>query len=98
MSCWVVPAIAAEVWGIPVIQVLERIRKGILPTKSELGFTLVDVAPGSPVMGKSAPAPAVHGPTFVYADENSVRLDWHEPRRLTSRLRRPPARQLAAAA
>ena len=48
MSCWVVAAVAAELWGIPVAQVMARVRCGDVPWKRELGFLLVDVAPNSP--------------------------------------------------
>lgn len=47
MSCWVVPTVAAELWGMPLNAVLEQIREGRIASKTELGFVLVDVAPGS---------------------------------------------------
>src|SRR5947208_4273396 len=47
MSCWVVPSIAAELWGIPLEQLMGQIRAGAVTSKSEHGFTLVDVAPDS---------------------------------------------------
>jgi hypothetical protein len=49
MSCWVVPTIAAELWGIPVQQVMDGMKSGTIPSKTESGFTFVDVAPNSPV-------------------------------------------------
>jgi hypothetical protein len=55
MGCWVVPVVAAEMWNVPVNQVLEGIRSGKIPTKTELGFTLVDVAPGSPATSIKRP-------------------------------------------
>ena len=48
MSCWVVPTIAAELWGIPVQQVMDSLIAGHIPSKTESGFTFVDVAPDSP--------------------------------------------------
>jgi hypothetical protein len=48
MSCWVVPSIAAELWGVPVQQVLDGMHAGHIPSKQESGFTFVDVAPNSP--------------------------------------------------
>jgi len=45
MSCWVVPEIAADLWGIPLEQVLERIGDGSVPTKHEGDFVFVDVKP-----------------------------------------------------
>jgi hypothetical protein len=48
MSCWVVPMVAAEMWGVPVDAVLQKARSGEVPTKSENGFMFIDVAPDSP--------------------------------------------------
>lgn len=48
MSCWVVPMVAAEMWGVPVEAVLQRARDGEVPSKSENGFMFIDVAPDSP--------------------------------------------------
>jgi hypothetical protein len=48
MSCWVVPAVAAEFWQMPVDQVMAKLASGDLVTKEEHGFTLIDVAPNSP--------------------------------------------------
>src|SRR4051794_24771063 len=50
MSCWVVPTIAAELWGCSVDQVMSKIRSGELPTRDEAGWTFVDVAPDSPTI------------------------------------------------
>ncbi|WP_428937185.1 hypothetical protein [Fontivita pretiosa] len=49
MSCWVVPSVAAEIWGVSVDTILARINSGQLPTKNDLGRIFVDVAPHSPV-------------------------------------------------
>jgi hypothetical protein len=46
MSCWVAPAVAAEIWGVSVQQVMERVGAGLFPSKVELGFTVVNIAPG----------------------------------------------------
>jgi hypothetical protein len=59
MSCWVVPGVAAELWGVALEQVLESIRLGQVPSKREYHFTLVDVAPNSP---KAEPHQAAHAP------------------------------------
>ena len=48
MSCWVVPTIAAELWGVSVQHVLDGLKRGDFPSKNESGFTFVDVAPDSP--------------------------------------------------
>lgn len=67
MSCWVVPAIAAELWGVTLGHVLERVRDGSLSSRHEHGFTFVDVAPDSHTYHRprrpGEPAP----PTFVAA-------------------------------
>src|SRR5438477_9566377 len=61
MSCWVVPTVAAELWGCSVDEVMDSIYRGNVPSKEESGWTFVDVAPESPVMaaaGTSARAEA----------------------------------------
>src|SRR5688572_12060697 len=50
MSCWVVPSVAAELWGVPVEAIQLRVRDGSLTSKQENGFTFIDVAPDSPVL------------------------------------------------
>ena len=50
MSCWVVPSVAAEVWGVPVEQILQRIEDGQIATREDLGRMFVDVAPNSPTI------------------------------------------------
>ena len=47
MSCWVVPAIAAELWGVTINHVLAGVRDGTFASRQEHGFVFVDVAPGS---------------------------------------------------
>jgi hypothetical protein len=63
-----VPAVAAELWSVPVNEVLARIQKGLLPSKSEYGFTLIDVAPQSPIFHRSLkdsePRPLTFKPTM----------------------------------
>lgn len=49
MSCWVVPTLAAELWGVSIAHVLEQIRDGLVPSREEHGFVVVDIAPESPV-------------------------------------------------
>jgi hypothetical protein len=46
MACWVVPAIAAELWGVAVNHVLSGIRDGSIASRKEHGFVFVDAAPG----------------------------------------------------
>ena len=54
MPCWVVPVVAAELWGVSLDHVLRRIDDGTVPSRQEYGFTLVDVAPD----GAAPPTPA----------------------------------------
>jgi hypothetical protein len=48
MSCWVVPSLAAELWHIPLEQLLRGIRDGLIPSRQEEGFTFVDMASSGP--------------------------------------------------
>jgi hypothetical protein len=45
MSCWVVPTIAAEIWGVSVDSILQRVRDGDLAHRVDEGFMFVDVEP-----------------------------------------------------
>ena len=45
MSCWVVPSVAAEFWGVPLDVVWARIYAGQVPHKRDGGFVFVDVEP-----------------------------------------------------
>ncbi|MBC8107998.1 MAG: hypothetical protein H7Z14_15530 [Anaerolineae bacterium] len=69
MSCWVVPTVAAELWGVAVDTILDRARSGVVPSKTENGFMFVDVAPNStrcdPPKGIRPPSP----PTFTVVTE-----------------------------
>jgi hypothetical protein len=55
MSCWVVPSVAAELWGVPIELVLYKAYHGQVPSREENGFTFVDVAPDSPVYVPNRP-------------------------------------------
>ena len=66
MPCWVVPSIAAELWGVSLDLVLARIADGSLASAEDCGFTVVDAAPWGhrahlPPRPTSEPPP----PTFV---------------------------------
>ena len=65
MSCWVVPTIAAEIWGMPLSDLLRRIRDGEIPTKQDAGFTFVDVAPYSNQIERPLLAPDERPATFA---------------------------------
>lgn len=47
MSCWVVPSVAAEFWGVSLDVVWARIYARQVPHKRDGGFIFVDVAPWS---------------------------------------------------
>lgn len=48
MSCWVVPTVAAEYWGVTLDVVWRRIYEGLIPHKNDRGFVFVDVDPWTP--------------------------------------------------
>src|SRR5258706_3462134 len=64
MSCWVVPGVAADLWGVPLEQVLEWIRLGQVPSKSDYHFVLVDMAPNSPQAERRQESPPRRMQTF----------------------------------
>ena len=104
MSCWVVPSIAAEMWGVSVNQILDGVKSGSIPSKSEQGFTFVDLAPDSPVFVAPKPRPALPPPPTYRilsreeiialvgdaSDEFETDEDWRIGRSEASRMRRPP--------
>lgn len=47
MSCWVVPSVAAEFWGVSLDAIWTRVYAGQVPHKRDGGFVFVDVAPWS---------------------------------------------------
>jgi hypothetical protein len=56
MPCWVAPAVAAEMWGMPVDHVMAKIRDGAIPSKSEAGFLFVDIMPEPWAPSSQAPS------------------------------------------
>lgn len=70
MSCWVVPAVAAEYWGVTLDVVWERIYSDLVPHKTERGFMFVDVDPWHP----NCDGFLLHDPpaTFVPADVSVI--------------------------
>jgi len=84
MSCWVVPSIAAELWGTSINDVLSKAKNGNIPSKSEYGFMLVDVAPNSPRMGQHAsePRPLTYQPVAPVeskpAEEEEGELEYEQ--------------------
>lgn len=72
MSCWVVPSVAAEFWGVSLDVVWARIYAGQVPHKRDGGFVFVDVAP----WGADFKGVVYHKPpmTYVAADEDADEL------------------------
>jgi len=62
---WVVPAIAAELWNVSVQHIMDCIREGRIPTRSENGFVFVNVAPHNPSITPPRQRPEDRPPTFV---------------------------------
>ena len=65
MACWVVPAIAAELWGVTVNHVLAGVRDGSIGSRQEHGFLFVDAAPGSYTYQRPLRPDEPRPPTFV---------------------------------
>lgn len=74
MPCWVAPSIAAEIWGVPIELIMQRIKSGQIASKWDEGFLVVDVAPEAPVMKRP---PHLRPPTFtlITGDEMLALLD-----------------------
>ena len=110
MSCWVVPSVAAELWGCTIDAVLNAMRNGNVPSKEDEGWTFVDVAPDSP---KLATPKAVRPPTpDTYSivshaeavalaepeqadEEREMEGDWRKIRGDVAALRRAPLAKAA---
>ena len=72
MACWVVPAIAAELWGVTVNHVLAGVRDGSIGSRKEHGFLFVDAAPGSYTYHRPLRPDEPRPPTFVPAAADEV--------------------------
>ena len=84
MSCWVVPTVAAELWGVSVEHVIQCIRDGQLTSRSEAGFLFVDIAPETntikpPTYTVITPeefaALTGHGPADLATDDDDVEVE-----------------------
>lgn len=49
MPSWVLPAVAAELWGVPLEQVLADMAAGRVRSRTERDFTFVDIDPDNTV-------------------------------------------------
>src|SRR4051812_31962430 len=97
MSCWVVPTIAADFWRVSLDFVLQGMKDGSIASKTEQGFTFVDVMP-EPDLNKRKVTPQ----TFVEAlavqesdldefeSEGEEQICFAEVRENVRRLRRAP--------
>jgi hypothetical protein len=110
MSCWVVPSVAAELWGCTLDAVLNAIRQGKVPSKEDVGMMFVDVAPESPTMEAPKavlpPTPATYE-VVSYAESQALKMpvqsndeaemhgDWRSVRRNVAASRRAPLAQAA---
>ena len=73
MSCWVVPTVAAEYWGISLDLVMRRITDGLVPHMNDSGFVFVDVDPwATACISAFRHTPP---PTFVSAAEMPQTID-----------------------
>lgn len=68
---------AAELWGVPLEQVMGEIRAGAVVSKLDYGFMLVDVAPDScelapPPIRKPVPAPMTFVPAGAIEEAEAV--------------------------
>src|SRR3954467_15420733 len=48
MPCWVLPSVAAALWGLSLDAVLEQVRAGTIASKVDEGSLVVDVGPLAP--------------------------------------------------
>jgi hypothetical protein len=100
MSSWVAPAVAAEIWGINVEEVMRHIADGTIPSRTDGRFLFVDVAatglpfPTSPGESQNLVTPqeltALAAPP---PGEGELPLDiaqWRQVRGRTSQTRRAP--------
>jgi hypothetical protein len=82
MSCWVVPSVAADLWGVSVEELMESVQRGEVPSRQEYHFLLIDVAPDSPQMAAPLPYKATPDspPTYAVAqiDDDAAEEDASE--------------------
>src|SRR5438552_14363797 len=67
MSCWVCPSLAAELWHMPLDQVLAHSRDGQIASRHEDGFTFVEMAPFGPHLHRPSVPRHLRPPTFTAA-------------------------------
>jgi hypothetical protein len=67
--------VAAEIWGVSVDEVLGRIEAGQVPSKTEYGFLVVDMAPDGPRLAPCGNVVGERPPTFVIAPDGDEFAD-----------------------
>ncbi len=75
MSCWVVPTIAAEIWGVSVDHILQRVGDGSLSHRTDEGFMFVDVIPlarDETIAFDHKPAQEEHPATFTPLSQGEI--------------------------
>jgi len=96
MASWVVPSLAAELWGVSLEEVMSRVEGGDAATKLELGFLLIEVGGcGSKRRDKKATYTRIERslsrnpqrPQTFRAVERDAR-SWSERRAMAGKLRR----------
>src|SRR5687768_18476973 len=102
MSCWVAATVAAELWGISVKEVLERVQPGEVKSQTDLGFLVVDVAPHARKLQPGGGGIYIRPTTFRHAENapdhpadaphssEDLPLGWQERRRMVGATRRAP--------
>src|ERR1051325_11426675 len=110
MSCWVVPSVAAELWGCTVDRVLSAVSNRNVACKEDAGLMFVDVAPDSPkLQTPKSVLPPIPDTYSIVSHAEAVALaepmepeeqyemegDWRKIRQTVSASRRAPLRQAA---
>jgi hypothetical protein len=72
MSCWVAPTLAADLWQIPLEQLMRRIASGEIPVRDEDGFLFVDVAPHGPHIQRPNVPADQRPPTYTPVEDEIV--------------------------
>ena len=67
MPSWVVPAVAAELWAVPVEQVMADVAAGRIPSRTEGGLLFVDIDPATRDQPHAEPPPAPYRRSLAWA-------------------------------
>jgi hypothetical protein len=72
LSCWVAPKIAAEIWGLPLADILGLIANCRMPMREDGGFRFVQLPPFS---SHGQPLPVGQRPPTFNAIDTSMNLE-----------------------